>query len=85
MQNATSTSTEERHANGQTLTARDVAERYGLTLESVWRHCRDGVLPHARISRTIRFDKATLDRWFENGGTSRIANANETANKQVDQ
>lgn len=65
------------------LTAEDVAFSYGIPIKSVWRHCRTGVIPHARIGRIIRFDKELLDDWFANGGTTRTGDANESANTSV--
>jgi excisionase family DNA binding protein len=46
------------------LTARDVAHEYRITLQTVWRYCRQGLIPHARIGRAVRFDRGELDRWF---------------------
>ncbi len=59
------------------LTTRQVADRLGLSPETVLRRWRAGELPGFRLgSNVLRFDEAELDAWLEarrgespNGGT----------------
>lgn len=36
--------------------ARTIAKLTGMPLQTIWRACRDGILPHYRLARTVRFD-----------------------------
>jgi excisionase family DNA binding protein len=42
------------------------ADRIGVTVQTIQRWCRRGVLPYVRIEtlREFRFDRATLDKWI---------------------
>ena len=47
------------------LTAREVADRLGLSAETVLRKWRAGELPGYRLaSNCLRFDRAELERWL---------------------
>lgn len=36
--------------------ARTIARLTGIPLQTIWRACREGTLPHFRLARTVRFD-----------------------------
>ncbi len=57
--------------NGRLLTAREVADRLGLTTETVLVWVRQGRLPAFRLGRAIRFREADLDAWLEERATPR--------------
>ncbi len=47
------------------LTAREVADRLGLSVATVLRWHRDGRLPAFRLATgVLRFDEADLERWI---------------------
>jgi excisionase family DNA binding protein len=51
---------------GRLLTAREVAERFGVSVESVLRWHRRGDLPGVRLSSNVlRFEELELERWVE--------------------
>ena len=49
------------------MTIEQVAEYLQLHPQVVYRHVRAGTLPASRIGRTIRFKRAVLDRFLEEG------------------
>lgn len=59
---------------GRLLTTREVADRLGLSVETVLRWVRrgefDGVVVYLS-SRAIRFDEDALDEWLEQRATPR--------------
>jgi excisionase family DNA binding protein len=51
---------------GRLLTAREVAERFGVSTETILRWARRGDLPSVHLSnRAIRFGAAAIDAWTE--------------------
>lgn len=50
------------------VTADVVAEETGLKKSRVYELVRQGVLPHARIGRSVRFDRGEVRRWIASGG-----------------
>lgn len=36
--------------------AATISKITSMPIQTIWRGCRDGVLPHYRLARTIRFD-----------------------------
>lgn len=44
------------------------AERTGLTPERIYTLCREGVFPHVRLGRQVRFDPDQVEEWITNGG-----------------
>ena len=46
------------------LTAHDVAERLGVTVDWVWAAARDGRIPHIKLGRYRRFREETLEAWI---------------------
>lgn len=53
------------------LTADEVAERLGLTTETVLVWVRRGELPAFRLGRAIRFREHELDAWLDERATPR--------------
>jgi excisionase family DNA binding protein len=54
------------------LTARELAERLGVSTETVLRWARRGRLPAVYLSsRAIRFREADIDAWLEQRATPR--------------
>lgn len=67
--------------SGPLLTTRQVADRLGLSPETVLRRWRAGELPGFRLgSNVLRFDPAEVDRWLEGqrGPTCAIAHLSTT-------
>jgi len=58
------------------MTVRDLAERLAVPELRVYRAVQDGLIPHYRIGRSIRFDAQAIEEWIQSGGT---AVARETA------
>jgi excisionase family DNA binding protein len=50
------------------LSVDQLAAQIGLSRAHVWRLCREGKIPHVRISNhSIRFDKREVDAWLGAG------------------
>lgn len=50
------------------LSAKDVAERLGVTERSVRRWAQEGQLPHLKLAGTVlRFDADAVARWVDDG------------------
>ncbi len=47
------------------LTAREVAERICVHRDTVYRHAREGELPHYRIGRALRFDIGVVEAHYQ--------------------
>lgn len=57
---------EEREFDGERLlTADEVAEIVGLTVDYVWALCRSDEIPHIRFGRARRFRRAAILAWLE--------------------
>jgi excisionase family DNA binding protein len=54
------------------LTAGEAALLLGLKRWTVWKLCRDGVLPVVRIGRSVRIDEGALRQWIADGGTAKV-------------
>lgn len=50
------------------LTVQEAAQRLNLDASSVYRLCREQILPCVRIGRTVRFDQDVLEGWIRDGG-----------------
>lgn len=44
------------------------AERTGLSVDRVYTLCREGIFPHVRLGRQIRFDPEQVENWIAGGG-----------------
>jgi len=42
-----------------------VSELFGLTQETIYRYCREDVLPHLKIGKNLRFDPRALSSWIQ--------------------
>lgn len=51
------------------LTAHDVADQTGLSLQRVYELSRKGVMPSIRFGRALRFDPSAITDWLRAGGT----------------
>jgi excisionase family DNA binding protein len=59
------------------LTPQEVAERYSVTVESVWRWIRDGRLPAISLTkRNYRIRPADLEAFERRGDTTRAQKKN---------
>ena len=48
-----------------TLTASEVAEYLGVSIDSVYKLCREKKIVHFRIGSRLLFKKAAIDNWIE--------------------
>jgi excisionase family DNA binding protein len=62
--------------DGRLLTARDVGDRLGLSIETVLRWARQGKLPAVYLSsRAVRFREADIDAFIESRSLEPLRNA----------
>jgi excisionase family DNA binding protein len=54
---------------GRLLTAREVADRFGLTVETILRWTRSGELPAFKLGTAVRYREADLEAWLEQRAT----------------
>lgn len=55
----------ENHTVGRcTLTAQEVANYLGLSVDTVYMMVREKEIPFCRIGRRILFKRDSVDRWF---------------------
>jgi len=52
------------------LTAGEVAQARGLRLHRIYQLCREGLIPHVKIGRSIRFSRQEVAEWLAAGGTA---------------
>lgn len=50
------------------LRVADVAARLDLPEKRVYILAREGIIPHVRLGRSIRFNEAELEEWIAAGG-----------------
>ncbi|MFL6213322.1 MAG: helix-turn-helix domain-containing protein [Blastocatellia bacterium] len=50
------------------LTAKAIAEAWGLPLPRIYELARTGVIPSVRIGRQVRFPEDALRDWIRSGG-----------------
>ena len=63
----------------QLVDAREIARLTGIPLQTIWRGARDGVLPHFRLARTVRFDPDEILELIRQESTSAAADEAHTA------
>lgn len=51
------------------LSVDDVSEILGLSRGQVYRYCRQGIIPHIKLSRQVRFSPKRIREFLESGGT----------------
>jgi len=56
-------------ARPRLATVEEIATATGLPVQTAYGFCREGLLPHVRFGRMIRFDPAQVLRFLEAGGT----------------
>jgi excisionase family DNA binding protein len=56
--------TAETTSGKQLLTAEDVAERLGVSMQWVWAQTRAGNIPHVKLGRYRRYRPETIDAWL---------------------
>lgn len=52
-----------------TFTPAEAAEYLGVSTQFVYRHCREGDLPSAKLGHRTILSKRALDKWMAEGGT----------------
>lgn len=57
-------------ARPRMLRCKAVAEMLDLPEQRVYILAREGVLPHVKVGRAIRFNEAELEEWIAAGGSS---------------
>jgi excisionase family DNA binding protein len=58
------------------LTAQDVAQMLGVSIDTIYDWIADGTLPAVRLtSRTLRFTPAAIDEFVESASTRQASNA----------
>jgi excisionase family DNA binding protein len=55
-------------ARRQLATVDTVVERLGVSRYRVYELAREGLLPHVRIGKSVRFDMDRVEEWIEAGG-----------------
>lgn len=53
------------------LRAQTVAEMLDVPVRRVYQLCRERSIPHVRVGRSVRFNKARLEEWIAAGGTGK--------------
>ena len=51
------------------ITAKEVANWLNIPLPTVYEKTRTKELPHVRLGRLVRYDKAKLEQFISEGGT----------------
>lgn len=49
---------------GRLLSAQEVAEIVGMSVEYVWALCRNDAIPHLRFGKTLRFRAEAIEAWI---------------------
>lgn len=52
------------------MTAPEAAEQLRVSTWRLYELCREGLLPHVRLGRSVRVDPGALDRFIASGGTT---------------
>ena len=68
-------------SNGRLLTAEEVAQVLGMTVDFVYSLCRRDQIPHLRFGRTLRFRSEAVEGWLcaSERGTLRRSSLNGAA------
>ena len=54
---------------GRLSTAPEISKQLGsISLDRLYGMCREGLIPHVRVGRSILFSEAAIAAWIENGG-----------------
>lgn len=57
-----------RRKASRMLRVSDVAQRLDLPEKRLYILAREGIIPHVRLGRSIRFNEAELEAWIAAGG-----------------
>jgi len=49
----------------EVMTARQAADYLQINIQVLYRYIRDGLIPVARVGKTVRLKKSVIDRWLE--------------------
>jgi len=52
------------------LTASELASQLGLSRFRLYELCREGMIPHVRLGRSVRFQPKAVSEWLGSGGTA---------------
>ena len=53
------------------ITAPELAEKFdSISRDRLYELAREGLIPHVKIGRSVRFSAQAIAAWLENGGTS---------------
>ena len=56
------------------LRAKDVAEKTGLAIQTIWQYTSDKKIPHIRFgSRTVLYEETAIEHWIENRFSEKLA------------
>jgi len=50
---------------GPLLTAKETAKILNISARTLWTLTNNGTIPHIRVGRSIRYDRADLLRWIQ--------------------
>ena len=59
----------------------EACEYLKLARSTIYRLSREGVIPHTRIGRSLRFKKEVLDDWMRKGSEVRVVEPTKKHNK----
>lgn len=57
---------------GKWLTLPDIAGYIGVSMITLYRWTKKGLIPHYKIGRQIRFDRNEVDTWIKSGNASEV-------------
>ncbi|GAG51139.1 unnamed protein product, partial [marine sediment metagenome] len=49
----------------EVMTARQLADYLQINLQVLYRYIRQGLIPVAKLGKTVRFKKSVIDHWLE--------------------
>jgi excisionase family DNA binding protein len=49
----------------EVMTAKQAADYLQINTQVLYRYIRDGLIPVARVGKTVRLKKSVIDRWLE--------------------
>jgi len=60
------------------LRPREAAALLGISGRTLWSWTKDGLLPHIKIGRTLRYPRAALEAWLADQAARNVAPESET-------
>jgi excisionase family DNA binding protein len=64
------------------MTAQQAAEYLQINTQVLYRYIRDGLIPVARIGKTVRIKKSVLDQWLEKSSWESLTPEGKGAEKE---